>query len=328
MLKFLLLLTFYVWPIFSLAESVGITMAGSSTVYPFAIAVAENVSKKFSRSAPLVESIGTGNGIKLFCSGRANIANASRAMSEQERKICLNNNINPVEFRIGYDLIVLITNKKKPVAASLSSKDLFLAIAGYNLDNAILIANQNKYWQDIKGSLPKHAIKLYGPSIGSGTRDIFTDIVMAQGAKQINGFDSLSDEDQKKMINSFRRDGNYVDAGTNDVITIKKVNLNPYSLGIIGYSYLLKYKNFIKQIGVDGKIASDKNIRDRSYPLLRSLYLYVDKNNNTQDIIDIVAEFFDYQAIGKETGYLSKMGLIGNHMNDVLTRDDIVKMLK
>src|SRR5688500_1900461 len=62
---------------------------GSSTVYPFSKAVAERVARANPRlGTPIIESTGTGAGIKLFCAGVgerfADVANASRRMKASE----------------------------------------------------------------------------------------------------------------------------------------------------------------------------------------------------------------------------------------------------
>src|SRR5437899_9508530 len=67
-------------------------IVGSSTVFPFSTAVAEQFGKAGKFKTPMVESTGTGGGIKLFCAGvgedTPDIANASRKIKDSEIETC------------------------------------------------------------------------------------------------------------------------------------------------------------------------------------------------------------------------------------------------
>ncbi|MEO6582603.1 MAG: substrate-binding domain-containing protein, partial [Sphingomicrobium sp.] len=82
---------------------------GSSTVYPFAKAVAERVARANPRlGTPIIESTGTGAGMKLFCAGVGerfpDIENASRRMKASEAKLCASNGVTKVtEIQVGLD---------------------------------------------------------------------------------------------------------------------------------------------------------------------------------------------------------------------------------
>ncbi|MEK9698343.1 MAG: substrate-binding domain-containing protein, partial [Candidatus Poseidoniales archaeon] len=65
-----------------------IRIVGSSTVFPFSTAVAEQFGKTSGFKAPIVESTGSGGGLKLFCAGigvgHPDITNASRKIKKSE----------------------------------------------------------------------------------------------------------------------------------------------------------------------------------------------------------------------------------------------------
>ena len=88
---------------------------GSSTVYPFAKQVAERVARANPRlGSPIIESTGTGAGIKLFCAGVGerfpDVANASRRMKASEAKACAANGVTKItEIQVGIDGIALST---------------------------------------------------------------------------------------------------------------------------------------------------------------------------------------------------------------------------
>src|SRR5690348_6061341 len=142
-----------------------ITIVGSSTVYPFTTAVAEQFGKAGKYKTPKVESTGTGGGIKLFCNGvgvqHPDIANASRRIKQTEVDQCAKNGVKDiVEIKVGYDGIVLAHSKKGP-QLKVTRKDVYLALAKQVPDPAnptTLIANPNKTWKDVNSSLPAEKI--------------------------------------------------------------------------------------------------------------------------------------------------------------------------
>ena len=68
-----------------------ITTVGSSTVYPFATVAAESFGRSTDFKTPVIESTGTGGGMKLFCNGvgtqHADLTNASRAIKKSEEAL-------------------------------------------------------------------------------------------------------------------------------------------------------------------------------------------------------------------------------------------------
>ena len=111
-----------------------ISIVGSSTVYPFSAAVAEQFGKKGGFKTPKVESTGTGGGMKLFCGGVGptfpDIANASRGIKKSEFETCQKNGVKDiVEVKIGFDGIVIAQSKKAKQEIVLTRKEIFLALA-------------------------------------------------------------------------------------------------------------------------------------------------------------------------------------------------------
>ncbi|MCH2184529.1 substrate-binding domain-containing protein, partial [Myxococcota bacterium] len=83
-----------------------IRVVGSSTVFPFSTSVAERFGKTTSFQTPVVESTGSGGGLKLFCSGvgeeTPDIANSSRQIKLSEVTLCEGNGVTEiVEIMIG-----------------------------------------------------------------------------------------------------------------------------------------------------------------------------------------------------------------------------------
>ena len=169
-----------------------IRIVGSSTVYPFTTAVAEQFGKSGAGKAPVVESTGTGGGMKLFCAGvgeaTPDMTNASRPMKKAEFEDCQKNGVTEIiEIKIGLDGIVLAQSKKAP-DLSLNQEEVFLALASEIHDeNLKFVKNPHKNWKDVDPLLPETKIEVLGPPPTSGTRDAFLELVMDKGAKGFGG---------------------------------------------------------------------------------------------------------------------------------------------
>jgi phosphate transport system substrate-binding protein len=306
-----------------------IRAVGSSTVYPFTTAVAEAFAKAGGK-APIVESTGTGGGIKLFCAGvgdtTPDIVDASRPMKKAEFEDCQKNGVTEiVEIKIGLDGIVLAHAKNAP-DFNVSQEELFLALAEKVHDeNLNFIPNPNKTWQDIYPELPATKIEVLGPPPTSGTRDAFLELIMEKGAKGFGALRDMKDADEKngtknyeKIWKSLRLDGAYVEAGENDNVIVKKLELNPNAVGIFGFSYLEENSSIIKSIQVGGVEATYANIASGRYPGSRSLFIYVKKAHI--GVIPGIKEFLALYAAPKaigEDGYLISKGMIAMPKEDI-----------
>jgi phosphate transport system substrate-binding protein len=307
-----------------------IRVVGSSTVYPFTTAVAEHFGKAGSGKTPVVESTGTGGGLKLFCAGvgeaTPDIANASRPIKKAEFEDCQKNGVTDiVEIKIGLDGIVLAHAKSSP-ELSLTQEELFLGLAKEIHDeNLNFIPNPNKTWQNIDPSLPDIKIEVLGPPPTSGTRDVFLELIMEKGAKGFGALRDMKEADEKngtknyeKVWKSLREDGAYIDAGEDDNLIVQKLSANPNAVGVFGYSFLEENKDKIKSILVGGYEATYEGIASGKYPGSRSLFIYVKKAHVglIPGIKEFLAEYVSTKTIG-EDGYLVKKGLIAMPKEDM-----------
>jgi phosphate transport system substrate-binding protein len=298
-----------------------INIVGSSTVYPFTTAVAEQFGKAGKFKTPKVESTGTGGGIKLFCNGvgvqHPDIANASRRIKQTEVDTCAKNGVKDiVEVKVGYDGIVLAHSKKGP-QLKITRKDVYLALAKQIPDPAnptTLIANPNKTWKQVNSSLPDEKIEVLGPPPTSGTRDAFAELLMETGCSTYPWIKTLKDvqEDRfKKVCDSIREDGAYIEAGENDNLIVQKLEANPSAVGIFGYSYLEENEDKLTGSVLEGVSPVFETIASGKYPASRPLFIYVKKQHI--DVIpgikEFVAEYVSDKALGQE-GYLADKGLI------------------
>ena len=298
-----------------------IRIVGSSTVFPFSTAVAEQFGKTTKFKTPVVESTGSGGGLKLFCAGvgvqHPDITNASRRIKKSEVERCAKNGVIKItEVKIGYDGIV-VANSKASSQMKLTLKQLFLALAKdvpANADGSELKANPYKKWSDIDASLPDRKIEALGPPPTSGTRDAFVELAMEGGCKQFAAIKSMKKADKKKykaVCHGIREDGAFVEAGENDVLIIQKLVANPDAFGVFGFSFLDSNADRIQGSVVNGAAPEFETIASGKYPVSRSMYFYV-KNAHVgvvPGIKEYVAEFTADKAWGPE-GYLADKGLI------------------
>ncbi len=296
-----------------------IRIVGSSTVYPFSTAVAETFGKTTKFKTPVVESTGSGGGLKLFCGGigtqHPDITNASRRIKKSEVERCGKNGVTGVtEVKIGYDGIVM-ANSKKASRLEISRKHLFLALAkDVPAGEGKLIPNPNKTWKDVDPSLPDVKIEVLGPPPTSGTRDAFAELALEGGCKKIGWIKAMKKKDKKKykaVCHSVREDGAYVEAGENDVLIVRKLEANPNAFGVFGYSFLDQNADKIQGSLIDGQEPTFENIADGKYPVSRSLYFYVKQAhvNKIPGIAEFISEFTSEKAWGDD-GYLTDKGLI------------------
>lgn len=255
---------------------------GSSTVYPFATAVAEAYAKASGDKSPVIESTGTGAGMKLFCAGvgaqHPDIENASRRMKKSEFEECQKNGVKEiVEIQVGIDGIAFAEAKTGP-GFKLTPLDVYKALAA----NPFGKPNTAKTWKDVNPSLPAEPILVYGPPSTSGTRDALKELILEAGCKTDAATKALKETDKDKYeatCHDIREDGAYVDAGENDNLIVQKISQNPKAIGVFGYSFLEENPDSLKGIAMSDVEPTYATISDFSYPGARPLYIYVKKQH-------------------------------------------------
>ena len=296
-----------------------IRIVGSSTVYPFTTAVAEQFGKTSGMKTPVVESTGTGGGMKLFCAGigadNPDFTNASRQIKKSEFEDCSKNGVTDiVEIKVGFDGLTVANSKAGP-DLNFTKQQLFLALAKEVPDkDGKLVANPYKTWKDVDASLPDEKIEVLGPPPTSGTRDSFVELVMEAGAGTIDSMKALKKSDAKafeKVWKSIREDGAYIDAGENDNLIVQKLEANPSAVGIFGYSFLEENASKIKGAAIDGKQPTYDTIASGDYKVSRPLFIYAKKQHvgTIPGMAEFVKEYVSDKALG-EDGYLAAKGLV------------------
>ena len=293
-----------------------IKIVGSSTVYPYASVVAEKFGKSGKFKTPVIESTGTGGGMKLFCAGvganHPDVTNASRAIKPKEIELCKKNGITEIiEIIVGNDGISFAHSVSAP-DADFTKEQLWRALAAKVDIDGKLLENPYKKWSDIDANLPNKKIEILIAPPTSGTRDAWNSLVMTKGCtKTAKSLYESAGKKAKKECAKIREDGYAVEAGENDTLIIQKLSSNPDAFGFFGYSYLVANKDKIKASSVDGVQPSLEGIQDYSYPIARPLFFYVKKAHVgvIPGIKEFLKEFTSKKAMSNR-GYLAKIGLV------------------
>jgi len=295
-----------------------IRIVGSSTVYPFIAAAAEQFGRATDFATPIVEATGTGGGFKLFCAGVGeafpDIANASRPIKDAERDLCAKAGVKEItELAIGYDGIVL-AKLKQGQPLDISREQLFRALAKELPDaDGKLVENPYTRWSEIDPALPDTEIAVYGPPPTSGTRDAFVELVMEPACIELPAFVAAypDKEIRKNECHQLREDGHFVDAGENDNIIVQKLKSNEEALGLFGYSFLDQQRDALQGMKIEGVLPEFDRIASGDYKISRSLYIYIKDAHRplVPGITEFVEEVKSERASGPE-GYMTLKGLI------------------
>jgi len=295
------------------AERETLRIVGSSTMYAFLAEVAEDFGRDTPFRAPVIEATGTVGGFKIFCSdiglNSPDIVAASRRITPIEEEDCLSHSIADVaEFKVGYDGIVLAGSQAAPDFA-VSRATLWRALARTVRIDGKAKPNPYRTWADIAPGFPKAAIRIYGPPLTSGTRDVFVHLVMNPGCEALPV--SAPDATVREVCGHIREDGAYIDAGEDDEMIVKRLLDDPQALGIMGYGALKRHADRLKGMAVEGVRPGDEALEDGRYPLSRPLYLYVKVAHvgRIPGLLPFVERFLADRMIGPE-GRLFRSGLI------------------
>ena len=287
-------------------------IAGSSTIFPFAAAVAE----RQPAPPPLVLSMGSGAGIAWFCEGLGpntpDIAAASRRMLPEEASACRVNGVASMQqYELGRDGIVLVS---QPSAAlrELALDELWLALADRVPDPASAsgwVPNPYRTWREIGADLPATPIRVFGPPATSGTRDVLIALGLRPACEA--ALAARPDGPGARSCGQLRRDGAWIEAGENDDGLVVRVQDHPGALGVVGFGALARNPGRVAAICLDGHCPGVEAIASGDYPLARSLFLYVKPGHRAfvPGLDAVVAEFLSPEARGPG-GYLARLGLV------------------
>ncbi len=291
-----------------------VRVVGSSTVYPFTIAVAEQLARRNPEvKAPIVESTGTGAGMKLFCEGVGarypDVEDASRRIKASEAADCRANGVDRViEIQIGIDGLALAQSRAaRPLA--LTEADIYRALAATPGGAG---PNRARTWRDVNPALPPVPILVFGPPPTSGTRDAFAELILQKGCEADAAMKALKATDpdrQKALCTRLREDGPFVEAGENENLIVQKLAADPQAVGIFGYGSIEENADRLRGIPLQGVAPTYATIADYSYPGARPLFIYV-KAAHLDAVPGLRGFVAEYASAWNPGGYLVRRGLI------------------
>jgi phosphate transport system substrate-binding protein len=294
------------------ASGAQLKIVGSSTVYPFTTAVAEQFQRARPGTSVIVESTGTGAGMKLFCSGvganTPDLTNASRRIKLSEFEDCSKNGVKQIiEFPIGIDgLTVIESVNAQPMKLTL--RDLYAALAATPFGKP----QTAQTWKDVNPALPATKIRVLGPPPTSGTRDSLNELFLQKGCETDPAMKALKDSDSDKhkdLCTKIREDGVFVEAGENDNLLVQKISSDPTALGVLGYSFLEENADKVRAVALNDVAPNEQTITNLSYPGARKIFIYAKGEHLPAKpaIKDFLAAYA--KDIG-EGGPLQKRGLV------------------
>lgn len=253
-----------------------INIDGSSTVYLISSAVDEVFSEENPGVNIVINFSGTGGGMKKFVEGGLDICDASRAMKDEEKKLCEENGVEYVELTVANDGIAVIAHKDNDFC-----KDLTVA----QLKEIWRPESPIKQWKDINPDWPAEEIKLFGPGLDSGTFEYFTGKIV---------------EKKKSSREDFQRN-------EDDNALATQIASEPYSLGYFGFAYYVQNKDKLSLISVDGQVPSKESIQNLDYaPLSRPLFIYVNKKSLERPEVKNFVDFYlnNCADLSERVGYV------------------------
>lgn len=307
-----------------------ISIAGSSTVLPFATIVAEQLGENPNHKTPVVESGGSSVGKKGVCEGIGtnfiDIGNASSRMKTKELAYCNENGVAVTEIKVGYDGIV-VASSKEGIRLNISKSDLGKALtAQIPQEDGTWIDNPYTHWNQINPDLPNIPIRVMGPPTTSGTRASYVEMVNQKGycAKDpIAKAASKARGDKKgKKCRAMRTDGAYIEAGEQDNLIVQKLQEDPGTYGIFGFSYLDQNSDVLDGAIIDGGAPTFDAIAAGEYSVSRSLYFYV-KHAHVNVVPGVDAYMAEWTKHWGEDGMLADAGMIplpADEMAEMISR--------
>ena len=234
-----------------------INIAGSSTVYPLAVAVADQLKAEGFNGNINMAVTGTGAGFERFCkSGETDISNASRAITDSEVANCaaLNPPRTPIAFRVGTDALTVVVNKNNTFA-----KDITLVELAHLMTDA-------KLWSDVRQGWPAEPIQRFVPGFSDGT---FAFMVEYGIQKPLNM--ATSTEAQAAAVAASN-----LQSSEDDNVNVQGVEGSLYAVSYFGFAYYKNQEGKLNALSINGVAPSLAAAENGTYPLSRPLFIYSD----------------------------------------------------
>ncbi len=295
-----------------------IRIVGSSTVFPYTQAVAEQFAQSTEFPSPVVESTGTGGGMQIFCGGigeaHPDLTGASRGMTPGEWQLCQDNGVEEItQAQIGSDGLSLAISRDNDFDWAMTLGEMYQALGAQVPVDGEWVDNPYQTWDEINPDFPPSDILVIGPPPTSGTRDAWVELAMHVGCEEL---DYVADGDfdgdwVEENCSRMRTDGPFVEAGENDNLIVQRLQADTNAMGIFGYSFVFENLDTLEAIPLNGVGPEEETIASGDYPVARPLYFYV--KNAHRGVIPGLSEFIE-EYMSEESmgpgGYLSQRGMV------------------
>ena len=300
-----------------------VSVAGSSTVLPYASIVAEAFGENTDFPTPVVESGGSSAGLKRFCEGvgenTIDVANASRKIKDKEIKACAEAGVKDIiEVRIGYDGIVFASQIDGPAFTAFEPADIYKALSANQVVDGKVVENTAETWADVNADLPAVEIAAFIPGTKHGTREVFEEKVLLAGCEATGSFEAMvasgmSEDDAEGACMAVRTDGKSVDIDGDYTETLASIDANTNGIGVFGLAFYENNTDKLKTATIGGVEATTETIATGEYPVSRPLYFYVKKAH--LDVIPglkLYTQFFISDDLAGPDGPLAEYGLVSD----------------
>ncbi len=197
-----------------------VAIAGSSTVFPVAEAVAEEFQKDHPDVEVSVQSTGSGGGFQnFFCPGQTDLNNASRPMKDEEKELCEENGVEWHEINVATDALTVVVNNDNDFAECLTVGEL----------EQIWGPDAAEQWSDVHDAWPDEEIERHGAAETSGTFDYFTETIMGEEGAHTSDY---SPTEQDNLI-------------------VQGVQGSEYAIGYFGFAYYSGNPDQVTAVAID-----------------------------------------------------------------------------
>ena len=237
------------------AVSGNVVIAGSSTVYPLSERMVERFEDEGFGGSITIASIGSGAGFERFCTtGETDIANASRAIKEEEIANCAAIGRTPIEFRVGTDALAIVVSSENDFLTDVTMEEL-----------AKIFSSDAVKWSDVNAAWPNEDILRFSPGTDSGTFDYFVEAVM------LPVYGKENDAAKNAILNAAN-----IQFSEDDNVLVQGVEGSPYAIGYFGFAYFAENQGALKAVSVNGVSPSFETAESGEYKLARPLFIYSD----------------------------------------------------
>ena len=283
-----------------------VLVSGSSTVAPISALVAELFQEENADAAVNVDGPGTGDGFQLFCEGETDISDASRLIKDEEAAACEENGVTYVELEVAIDGLTVMTSPDNDAVECLTFADLY-ALVGPESQGIDTWSDAQELATELGSSteLPDLDLSITAPGEESGTYDSFIELAFEDVAEARVEAGAITEDQAATTRPDYQ-------ASSDDNVIIQGIQGAEGSLGWVGFAYAEEAGDQVKELEVDGGdgcvAPSAETVADGSYPLSRSLYIYVNTARAAES--PAVAAYVDYY-LGDGITAVEESGYVG-----------------